>query len=310
MVLGLVAWIAGSAWGTVAPPPAAQAQALLQIGQAHAGYVPTLNGTSPVFILLIGSGARPDENVDHSLADSIHLLALNPAKHKATILGLPRDSWVSIPGHSPNKINAAMVDGGPELLVQTVENLTGIKIDYWALTTFWGFQAMVDGVGGITVDVPFAMQDHFSRSDFQPGVQRFNGRDALAFARDRHSLPEGDFGRSENGGRLMLAALANFRKAFTKDPSRLLTWVASGLRNVDTNVPIDQVLSLAFTASSVNPKTVANIVAPGVTGSVGTISVVNLLPGDKTLYEDLKNDGLVSKKHLPSSPNAALLGGG
>lgn len=312
LVLGLAAWIAGSALGTVAPtqPARAQTAPLMEIGQAHAGYVPTLNGTSPVFILFIGSGARPGEDVEHSLADSIHLVSLNPAKHKAAILGFPRDSWVDIPGHGSNKINAAMVDGGPELLVQTVEGLTGIKIDYWVLTTFWGFQSMVNNVGGLTVDVPFAMHDSFSRSDFEPGVQQLDGRDALAFARDRHSLPEGDFGRSENAGRLMIASLMNFRKQFTKDPSRLLTWVSAGLRNVDTNVPLDQVLSLAFTASAVNPKTVENIVVPGVTGMVGNISVVNLVSSAQTIYDDMKNDGLVSKKHIPPSPNASLLGGG
>ncbi|HEX9124423.1 MAG TPA: LCP family protein [Actinomycetota bacterium] len=309
VVLALVAWVAGSTLGTVAPPKAAQAAPLMQIGQAHAGYVPTLDGTSPIFILFIGSGARPGEDVEHSLADSIHIVSINPAKHKAAILGIPRDSWVEIPDHGSSKINSSMVYGGPELLVQTVEAVTGIRLDYWVLTTFWGLQSMVNNVGGLTIDVPFAMHDSYSLSDFEPGVQQFDGRDALAFTRDRHSLPEGDFGRSENAGRLMLAALANFRKQFTKDPSRLLTWVSAGLRNVSGNVPLDQVLSLAFTASTINPKTVENMVVPGSTGMVGGISVVNLTGADQAIFDDMKNDGLVSKKNIPRSPNAGLLGG-
>jgi LCP family protein required for cell wall assembly len=309
--LALAAWIAGSTLGTVTPsgPQSAAAAPFFELGQAHAGYVPTLSGTSPIFILFIGSGARPGEDVEHSLADSIHIVAINPAKHRASILGIPRDSWVDIPGHGSNKINSAMVYGGPPLLVQTVESLTGITLDYWALTTFWGFQSMINNIGGLTVDVPFAMHDSYSHSDFNPGVQELNGGNALAFARDRHSLPEGDFGRSEDGGRLIVAALTQFRKEFAKDPSRLFTWVAAGIRNVQTEVPLDQVLNLAFTCSTINPKYVENMVLPGTTGMVGNISVVNLPSSDSVIYDDLRFDGIVSKKHIPPSPNASLLGG-
>ncbi len=310
--LVLVAWVAGSALGTVTPGggPSAQAAPLFQLGQAHAGYVPTLDGTSPIFILFIGSDARPGEPVAGERTDSIHLVGINPAKHKASILGFPRDAWVEIPGHGSDKINSAMVYGGPELTVQTVEQLTGIKIDYWALTSFDGFSKMINGIGGLSVDVPFSMHDSYSGADFEPGVQELDGKAALAFARDRHSLPQGDFGRSENQGRLMLASLAQFRKEFAKDPSRVLTWIGAGMRNLQTNVPLDQVLSLAFTASTLNPKHVQNMVAPGTDGMVGSTSVVNLSASDSTIFQDLKNDGLVAKKHVPPSPNAQLLGGG
>lgn len=309
--LALAAWIAGSTLGTVSPagPQRASAAPFLEIGQAHAGYVPTLNGTSPIFILFIGSDARPGQPVAGERTDSIHLVGINPAKHKASILGFPRDSWVEIPGHGMDKINSAMVFGGPDLTVQTVEALTGIKIDYWALTSFDGMTQMIDAIGGLTVDVPFAMQDSYSRADFQPGVQHLDGRQVLAFARDRHSLPSGDFGRSEDQGRVFVAALAQFRKEFSKDPSRLLTWIGAGLRNVQTNVPLDQILNLAFTCSTVNPKYVENMVVPGTTGMVGNMSTVNLSSSASVIYNDMKNDGLVQPKHIPPSPNAALLGG-
>lgn len=309
--LALAAWIAWSTLGAVTPagPERAQAAPFFELGQAHAGYVPTLNGTSPIFILFIGSGARPGEDVEHSLADSIHILAINPAKHRASILGIPRDSWVDVPGRGSMKINSAMVYGGPQLLVQTVESITGIKLDYWALTTFWGFTKMINAIGGLTIDVPYPMQDSYSGADFQPGVQQLSGSAALAFARDRHSIPSGDFGRSEDAGRLMLAALTQFRKEFAKDPSRMFTWVAAGLRNVETAVPLDQVLNLAFTCSTINPKYVENMVAQGTTGMVGNISVVNLSSSNSVIYDDLKNDGIVSKKHIPPSPNAGLIGG-
>jgi LCP family protein required for cell wall assembly len=297
--LALAAWIAGSTIGAVTPPGSAAAQPLLQIEQAHADYVPALDGSKPIFILFIGSGARPGDDVEHSLADSIHIVSIVPAKHKAAILGIPRDSYVSIPDRGTAKINSAMVYGGPQLLVETVESLTGIKLDYWALTTFGGFQAMINSIGGLTVDVPFAMQDSASGSNFEPGVQKLRGKEALAFARDRHSLPAGDFGRSEDGGRLIIAALAQFRKEFAKDPSRLLTWIAGGFRNV---------LALAFTSTLMNPKHVENIVAPGTTGMAGGTSIVNLSSQAQTIFDDLKKDGLVSKRNIPPSPNASLLG--
>ena len=306
--LAMAAWIAGSTIGAVTPPEPAAAQPLFEIEQAHAGYVPALGGSKPIFILFIGSGARPGEDVEHSLADSIHIVSIVPAKHKAAILGIPRDSYVEIPGRGTAKINSAMFYGGPPLLVQTVESLTGIKLDYWALTTFWGFQAMINSIGGLTVDVPFAMQDSASGSNFEPGVQKLRGGEALAFARDRHSLPAGDFGRSEDGGRLLIAALAQFRKEFNKDPSRLLTWVAGGFRNVQTEAPLDEVLALAFTCTLVNPKQVENVVAPGSTGTAGGISIVNLSSQAQTIFDDMKRDGLVSKRNIPPSPNASLLG--
>ena len=306
--LAIAAWIAGSTIGAVTPPGSAAAQPLFQIEPAHAGYVPALDGSKPIFILFIGSGARPGEDVERSLADSIHIVSIVPAKHKAAILGIPRDSYVSIPGQGSAKINSAMFYGGPQLLVQTVESLTGIKLDYWALTTFWGFQAMINSIGGLTVDVPFAMQDSASGSNFEPGVQKLRGGEALAFARDRHSLPTGDFGRTEDGGRLLIAALAQFRKEFAKDPSRLLTWVAGGFRNVQTEAPLDEVLALAFTCTLVNPKRVENIVAPGGTGMAGGTSIVTLTSQAQTIFDDMRKDGLVSKRNIPPSPNASLLG--
>lgn len=307
--LALVAWIAGSVMGATSTQRPAAATPWLEIGQAHAGYVPTLDGTSPIFILFLGSDARPGEPVNGERTDSIHLVGINPAEHKASILGFPRDSWVEIPGHGTGKINSAMVYGGPELTVQTVEQLTGIKIDYWALTSFGGISAMIKGVGGLTMDVPFSMHDSYSQADFEPGVQQLTGKEVLAFSRDRHSLPAGDFGRSENQGRVFIATLRQFRMQFRKDPSRLFVYVGSGLSNVDTNVPLDQVLKLAFTASTINPKTVENMVVPGTNGMAGGTSIVNVSAAAQVIYDDLKDDGLVLRKNVPPSPNASLLGG-
>ena len=303
-VAALVAWVAGSALGVLGGAMPAVAQTGVVIGKAHAGYAPSLTGGTPIVILVVGSGARLGDDVTHSLADSIHVVSINPDKHKATIIGIPRDSWVDIPGHGNSKINAAMVYGGPDLLIQTVESISGLTIDYYAVTTFWGIQQLYDNLGGLTMDVPFSMHDSYSGADFEPGVQTLDGKQVLAFSRDRHSLSEGDFARSENGGRVLIASLAQFRKQFQADQSSLFTWIASGMRNVTTTVPFPEILQLAYTCSHVNPKGVTNIALPGSTGFEGSLSVVHLSSDMGAIFADVKPDGIVSRKNLPPSPTA------
>ena len=159
LVAALTAWVVGSALGTVgtAGVPVAGAEPFLTIGKTNAAFVPSLQGTEPIFILFLGSDAREGEPVDGSRSDSIHLVGINPAKHRATVLGFPRDSWVDIPGQGSDKINSAMFYGGPESTVKTIESITGITIDYYALTSFRGFTETVNGIGGLVVDVPFPM---------------------------------------------------------------------------------------------------------------------------------------------------------
>ena len=301
-ILALMSWVVGSVLGTMGAIVPASAQAGLVIGKAHAGYAPSLTGDKPIVLLVVGSGARLGDDVEHSLADSIHVVSINPAKHKATIIGIPRDSWVEIPGQGTSKINASLVQGGPDLLIQTVESISGLTIDYYALTTFWGMSQLYDNLGGLTIDVPFSMQDSYSGADFEPGVQTLDGKQVLAFSRDRHSLSGGDFARQENGGRVLIASLTEFRKQFQADQSSLFTWIASGMRNVQTTVPFGEVIQLAYTASHINPKGVTNVVLPGTTGFEGTLSVVHLLSEKDAIFADVKPDGILSKKHIPPSP--------
>jgi LCP family protein required for cell wall assembly len=301
--VALVAWVAGSALGALGTVAPASARAGVVIGKAHAGYAPSLTG-APIVILMIGSGARQGEDVMHSLSDSIHIVSINPDKHKATIIGVPRDSWVDIPGYGMNKINAAMVNGGPPLLVRTLESISGLKIDYYAITTFWGLILLYDNLGGLTLNVPFPMQDSYSGANFQPGVQTLNGTQVLAFSRDRHSVASGDFGRSEDAGRVLIASLTQFRKQFESDRSALFTWIASGLRNVQTTIGLSEIMQLAYTCSHINPAAVTNIVLPGSTGMQGGLSVVFLSSAKNAIFADVKPDGILSPKNIPPSPTA------
>ncbi len=306
VVLSLTAWVAGSALGGLGPQIQAHAQSSgIAVGKAHAGYTPSLTGNKPVVVLVVGSGARQGEDVLHSLADSMHLLFLNPAKQHATIVGIPRDSYVSINGGGTNKINSSLVFGGPEGLVSTVEAVTGVHIDYWAITTFWGLINMINRLGGVHVDIPFSMHDSYSGASFEPGPQVLTGEQALAFARDRHSLAQGDFGRSEDGGRLLLALLAQFQKEYRGDPSRVLSWISAGLTNSFSGMPLNEIMALAFASTKIPLKNVQNVVLPGNAHTVGGLSVVTLDDTWKArIFSDVKADGMLNKANVPPSPTA------
>jgi LCP family protein required for cell wall assembly len=304
-ILALAVWVAGSALGAIGGTTPAVATSGIIVGKAHAGYTPSLDGKQPITILAVGSGARPGDDVLHSLADSLHVIFIDPATHKATMIGIPRDSYVPIDGHGTNKINSSLFYGGPELLVKTIEQLGGFKIDYWAITTFWGFTDMIDDIGGLTMNVPFAMHDSYARADFQPGVQELSGRDALAFARTRHDLLEGDFGRSENGGRLFLASLAQFKKEYQSDQAALFKWIGAGMRNTDMTLSLNEVIDLAYTASRIPVAKVQNIVLPGSAQMAGSLSVVVLdTARARAIFTDAKADAVVEKKNIPPSPTA------
>ena len=116
-------------------------------------------------------------------------------------------------------------------------------------------------------------------------------------------MPGGDFGRQENGGRVFLSALTQFRQEYREDPGRLLTWIAAGVRNLDTDLPMGELVDLAFTASRIGSKDVRNVVLPGGTGTIGGLSVVTLSMGTaRAIFRDAKVDGALRPGNVPRSP--------
>ena len=131
---------------------------------------------------------------------------------KPSMISLPRDSYVPIPGKGSNKINAAFALGGPKLLVQTVEQVTDLRIDGYVEIGFAGFASVVDSLGGVDMCVKSAMNDKRAGINLKKGCQTLDGKNALGYVRARYSDPRGDIGRADRQ-RQFLAAI--MKKAAT-----------------------------------------------------------------------------------------------
>jgi polyisoprenyl-teichoic acid--peptidoglycan teichoic acid transferase len=291
---GLLAWIAAGA--ITSEVPEARAQTPAETGRTQkASYLPPAEGQDPLVILALGSDARPGVcmPVERCLADSIHLITANQREGGATVLGFPRDSYVDIPGFGQGRINEALFDGGPELVVRTVEELTGIPIDGYLLTSFEGLPRMVKEIGGLEVDVPYPMNDDASGAVFDAGPQVLEGREVLAFSRNRKNTPNGDFSRSENQGLVFLGALQQLREQYRQNPVVLFEWIVAGAQNIQTDLSFSELFELALASLTVDPERVDNIVVPGGIGMAGSASIVVISDAAEQIYRDLKDDGLI-----------------
>jgi LCP family protein required for cell wall assembly len=261
------------------------------------------------FVLFVGSDARAGEDVTAARGDSLHLLAINPATGAGTMVGIPRDSWVDIPGHGSGKINSALSLGGPELLAETVRNLTGLPVEYYVITGFEGFQAIVDELGGLMVEVNPAMDDDNSGARFEAGYHSFTGGEALAYGRNRYTVPRGDFDRSFNQGRLLMAGLAKLR-AETSDAAGLRKWIRVLMAHAVLQMPLDKLEGLAALARHIDPDRLTNVVAPGGVGYAGSQSVVFLNDDAAAIFVDMRDDAVLGTPPPPPPPSSSEPGSG
>jgi LCP family protein required for cell wall assembly len=183
--------------------------------------------------VLLGSDARAGEA---SRSDTIVV-----TKAGGGMLAVPRDTLVDIPGVGKDKINAAFASGGPELTVETLENLTGVQINDYVVVHFGGVEEIVDALGGITleVDQPIKVGIDGRRVYIPAGTQRLNGLEALAYVRYRGG-PTADIGRIGRQQKF-LRELARESTSPAKLP-RLPATARATWRNIDTNMnPLEAV---------------------------------------------------------------------
>ncbi|HEX6460658.1 MAG TPA: LCP family protein [Thermoleophilaceae bacterium] len=162
----------------------------LQLGQSD---LSTAAPGKPQTIMLLGSDARVKGASGYGggqRSDTIILIRLDPSKKATALLSIPRDLKVSIPGHGVDKINAAYELGGAKLALETVKEITGLRINHVISVNFLGFADAVNQLGCVYMDIDHRYYNPggaYAAIDLQPGYQRMCGRDALSYVRFRHT---------------------------------------------------------------------------------------------------------------------------
>jgi LCP family protein required for cell wall assembly len=177
-------------------------------------------GDAPMNLLVLGTDSRVSAGDPAQWergaqrTDTIMLVHLPADGSAAYVMSIPRDSWVDVPGHGQAKINAAFAHGGPALTIQTVEQLTGVRIDHVAIADFDAFVAVTDAMGGvrITLDQPLTVDG----TTVEAGQhQLLTGDQALRWVRERKTLARGDFDRVQRQQAWIRAMVARMRNEGT-----------------------------------------------------------------------------------------------
>ncbi|OYO11773.1 transcriptional regulator [Enemella evansiae] len=260
--------------------------------------IPTPTAVPPggLNYVLLGTDSAPG---DAGRSDSLMVAHIPKDRSKIYLISFPRDSWVDIPGRGKGKINWAYAFGGAPLTVSTLEQLLNVKMDHTAVVDFSGFIALTEALGGVEV---------YNKNNFSAGGYRFEqgwitvrGEQALAFVRERKSLPNGDLDRAENQRAVVSAIMEKASKPETlANPvavDRLLT-DASKVVKVDRGLSDDEIrktaTSMRITRSSDIVSTQAPIVGFGWAGdqSIAVVDEKQTAELAKALREDTMDDYL------------------
>lgn len=242
-----------------------------------------------------GSGASASSFVAGSNSDVMMVVRLNADRTSATLVSIPRDSWVPIPGYGKGKINSSYAIGGPTLAVRTVEDLTHIRIDHFATIDFDGFKTMTTAVGG--VDVRVAAQTSSGGATFHAGIDHLSGNQALAYVRQRHGLPRSDLDRVQRQQNVLRALMNKaVSGGLLSSPGRtyhLLSAVTKSV-SIDDTMSNGALRSLAFGLRDMRPSHVTFMTAPvSGFGTEGSQDVVYLNPQRAPLLWRAVNDNKV-----------------
>ncbi|HEX5402409.1 MAG TPA: LCP family protein [Pseudonocardiaceae bacterium] len=255
---------AGVAWFTVHQFKASTnvTTALAQVS-SETNLPPADDGATD--ILLVGDDSRTDAQgaplptsvltrlrtqFDAGLnTDTIILLRLPKNGGKAYAVSIPRDTYVSIPGYRDDKINSAYgviksrtgsSVAGEKALIETVQNLTGVRVDHYVEVNLYGFYLLSKAIGGVRVCLKHSTSDPGSGADFASGVQTISGANALSFVRQRKNLPNGDLGRIVRQQVFLAAAAHKVLSAGTlTSPSRLSGLMTAMKKSLVTDPGLD-----------------------------------------------------------------------
>jgi LCP family protein required for cell wall assembly len=236
---------------------------------------------------------------DEGTLNSDSIMLLHTGSGRPVLISIPRDSYVDIPGHGYNKINAALAYGGASLLIQTVENVTGLKIGHYMGIGFGGLVAVVNQIGGVRICLKTAIHDSYSGVNLSAGCHNLNGDQALAFVRDRHSFATEDLQRIQDQREFLSALLTKATSpGVYLDPFTALPFgsTAASSMSVDTGTSL---LDLVHAASALrDPQTgTVPIASNNYYTSAGDSVLWNKTRATE-LFNALKNDSAIPQSLL------------
>jgi LCP family protein required for cell wall assembly len=284
--------VSGSAWMLTSYVSA-------RLGRVNAGTSGTPS-SGPINILVAGvdtrGGLTRRQEVRLHVGNSISansdtlMLVHIPADHaSAQVVSMPRDSWVDIPGHGMNKINAAYGLGGPRLMVATVERATGIKVNDYVEVNFAGFVKVINALGGVNICLPYAVADPYSGLHMSAGMHHVDGTTALKFARDRHSFALSDLARISDQQQLLSSLFTEATRAgVIADPVRLQRFLSSLTSAVAVDRGFD-VAGLAQELRAIRPSDVTFTTVP-----LASMNYVTPTGESAVLWDNVKAAALFS----------------
>ena len=212
--------------------------------------------------------------------DTLMLVHLVAGGRAAYVVSIPRDSWVPIPGHGDGKVNWAYIFGGPTLAIRTVEHLTHVRINHFAIIDWDGFRAVTNALGGVTVTIPATSYDPANQVTWTAGTHHLSGTQALLYMRDRYGLASGDFDRERRQQNYLRAMFTQVRRAGTLSNPLRAGSVMRALANavsVDSTLSDSEMLHLALSMRGLSLSRIVFATVPRLgTGSVHGQSTVQL----------------------------------
>ncbi|MCX4806403.1 LCP family protein [Streptomyces sp. NPDC058682] len=276
-------------------------------------------------ILVLGSDSRAGANgdLDHgdvsgARSDTAMLVHIPEGRAKATAVSIPRDTLVTRPECKDGKgktlpaakrvmFNSVYSLAGPACVVNTVEQLSGVRVDHFVEVDFAGFKGLVDALGGVTVTLDKPMSGAKGGLKLDAGTHRLDGTDSLKFVRTRYGYGDGsDLGRIGLQQQFMLAMLSEIKKQDALgNPARLYKLADAGTKSLTTDSDLGSLTALADFAQSmkgVNPETMETIMLPVAYDKVDPNRVIVAEPQATQLWDAIRKDQPVpaSAKNSPA----------
>jgi LCP family protein required for cell wall assembly len=245
---------------------------IVSVGAAPGAPAPA--SPSAMNLLVLGSDMRSDVAEEYGRSDTIILVHIDPDQNYLSVLSLPRDLRLNIPGHGTQKLNAAYAIGGPALTIRTVEQLTGVDINHYMEVDFNAFKDITNSLGGVYLDVDrryYNDNPEWELIKLAPGYQLLNGDQALDYVRFRHDLNL-DFGRMIRQQRFLTALR---EQAMGWDlPFKLPKLVTALFKNITTDLGANEILKLAYWGIRLDGQRIRQVSLVGATDTIDGISYV------------------------------------